>query len=115
MFGHTRVNDFPAIMGEDDRNVEQPKGRAGYEEHVDGGDPLGLVVQETAPSRRRRPSSSHHVLGNRGLADLNAELEQLAMNPRRSPERVGAAHLPNQFANFSIQRRPSGFRTPTPK
>jgi hypothetical protein len=27
---------------------------------------------------------------------------QLAMYPGRSPERVGAAHLPNQIANLAI-------------
>jgi hypothetical protein len=34
-------------------------------------------------------SSSHHIFGNRGLAYLDAELEQLAMDPGRSSERVG--------------------------
>jgi hypothetical protein len=32
---------------------------------------------------------------DRGLADLDAELEELAVNPRCAPERVGAAHLTN--------------------
>jgi hypothetical protein len=36
------------------------------------------------------------------LADLDAELEQLAMNPRRTPERVGTAHLPNQVPNLAL-------------
>ena len=29
---------------------------------------------------------AQHVLGDGGLADLNTELEQLAVNPRRTPE-----------------------------
>jgi len=36
------------------------------------------------------------------LTDLDAELEQLAMDPRRTPERVGAAHLPNQVTNLAL-------------
>jgi hypothetical protein len=36
------------------------------------------------------------------LADLDAELEQLTVDPGRTPERVGAAHLPNQIANLAI-------------
>jgi hypothetical protein len=33
---------------------------------------------------------------------LDAELEQFAVYPGRTPERVGGAHLPNQTANFTI-------------
>jgi hypothetical protein len=36
-------------------------------------------------------------------ADLDAELEQLTVDPGRTPERVGAAHLPNQIANIAIR------------
>ena len=104
MFGDGRVHDFPAIVAEDDRNVEQPKRRAGYDKHIDGGDTLGLIAQEAAPARRRPTSSSHHILGNGGLADLDAELEKFTVYPRRAPERVGAAHLPNQITNLAIQR-----------
>ena len=42
------------------------------------------------------------VLGNRRLTDLDTELEQLAMEARRTPERVGIAHLANQPANVVI-------------
>jgi hypothetical protein len=36
------------------------------------------------------------------LADLDAELEQLAVNPVRTPQRVCGVHLPNQIPNFAI-------------
>jgi hypothetical protein len=36
------------------------------------------------------------------LGDLDAELEQLTMDPGRSPERVGGVDLPNQIPNFAI-------------
>jgi hypothetical protein len=90
------VNDCPALVGEDDRNVEQPKRCGHHDEHVDGRDAFGVIPQEGAPGRGRRTSSSHHVLGDRSLTDLDAELEQFTMDPRSTPERVGAAHLPNQ-------------------
>jgi hypothetical protein len=45
-----------------------------------------VIPQEGAPGRGRRTSSSHHILGDRSLTDLDAELEQLAMDPRRTPE-----------------------------
>jgi len=37
------------------------------------------------------------------------------MDSRRSPERVGAAHLPNQITNLPMHRWPPGSRTPSPK
>jgi hypothetical protein len=36
------------------------------------------------------------------VADFNTDLQQLAMDARRTPERVGAAHLPDQLANLAI-------------
>jgi len=90
------------LVGEDDRNVEQPKRCGRHDEHVDGRDAFGVIPQEGAPSRERRTSSSHHVFGDRSLTDLDAELEQLAMDPRCTPERVGAAHLTNQVTNLAL-------------
>jgi hypothetical protein len=48
---------------------------------------------------RRRPPSLCHVFCNRGLADIDPKLEQFAVNPRRSPQGVGNAHLANEVAN----------------
>jgi len=42
-----------------------------------------------------------HVLRDRGLADLNAGLQQLAVDARRTPQRVGAVHLSDQITNFA--------------
>jgi hypothetical protein len=102
MFGDRRVHDFPAIVAEDDRNVEQPKRRAGYDRHIHGSDTLSLFAQKAALARRRPTSSLHHILSNGSLADLDAELEKCTVDPRRAPERVGAAHLPNQITNLAI-------------
>ena len=48
------------------------------------------------------PIRPHHVLCDRGLADLNAELQQLAVDAGRTPERVSVVHLPDQITNFAI-------------
>jgi hypothetical protein len=34
------------------------------------------------------------------LADVDAELEKLSMDSRRSPQRIGDAHLADQSVNF---------------
>ena len=102
MLGDRRANDLPAIVAEDDRHVEQPKRYGRHQEHVDRDDTLSVIAQEAPPSRRRCSVPSHHVLGDRILADLDVELKQLTVDPRRPPQRVGAAHLSNQSANLAI-------------
>ncbi len=41
------------------------------------------------------------------LADFDAQFEQFAVNPWRTPERIGNAHLPDQVTNLAIHARPS--------
>ena len=75
----------------------------------------GVIAQEAPPSRLGRATFSRHVLGDSRqvhgdcrLADIDAELKNLAVDPGRTPERVGGVHLPNQVTNFSIYRWSSG-------
>ena len=46
---------------------------------------------------RRWLAASRHILANTGLADVDAELEQFAVDARLSPQRIVAAHLADQF------------------
>jgi hypothetical protein len=45
---------------------------------------------------------AQHVFRDGRLTDLNAELEQLPVDARSSPERVGKAHLTDQFACLRV-------------
>ena len=64
----------------------------GGNEQVHGGDVRRMVTQESAPSRGRRSASLDHILRDTGLSDLEAELEQLTMDARRSPQRIVTAN-----------------------
>src|SRR3954453_13009102 len=59
-----------------------------------------------------------HILRDAGLSDLKAELEQLAVDARRSPQRIVNAHPPDQGAQVRVDLRPTskgvGFPTPVP-
>jgi hypothetical protein len=59
-----------------------------------------------------------HVLRDAGLSDLEAKLEQLAMDARRSPQRIFRAHPPDQRAQICVDLRSTskgaGFPTPVP-
>src|SRR5579863_4892704 len=51
-----------------------------------------------------------HVLGDSGLRDIDPELQQLAMNAWRAPERVIAAHCSDQIADLGRDRRSAEIR-----
>ena len=87
-------------MGQNEHHEQQPECGGRHDEHVDGSDTECVVAYEGAPSRRRRVQSARHVLGNGCLTDLNAELEQLTVDARCTPERVGEAYLADQFAGL---------------
>ena len=48
------------------------------------------------------PQSLDHVLRDARLSDLKAELEQLAMDARRTPQRIVRAHPPDQRAQVCV-------------
>src|SRR5215210_3581275 len=56
-----------------------------------------MIAKEGLPPLRRRSPPPRHVLGNASLSDVDPELEELAVNPRRSPQRIGNAHLADQL------------------
>src|SRR5258708_1900393 len=57
-----------------------------------------MIVEECLPTLRRWFSSPGHILGHTRLPDFDAELEQLSMDPRRSPQRISNAHLVDKLA-----------------
>jgi hypothetical protein len=56
----------------------------------------------------------YHVLGDGGLGDLEAQLQQLAMDPRGTPARVVAAQHPNQIPNLLWHSGPTWLPTAYP-
>src|SRR5262245_34598337 len=71
-----------------------------------------------AIGRSRMPMArSCHILGDRGLTYIDAELEEFAMDPGRAPERIGEAYIPDQLADFEGHFWPaySRARLPSPE
>src|SRR5947209_17064793 len=66
-----------------------------------------MVLQECSPRLQRRPPRPDHVLRHRRLRDRQAELQQLAVDPRRTPQRIRAAHLPYQIPQVPPNRGPT--------
>src|SRR5215469_8576685 len=67
-----------------------------------------MVFQERPPRLRGWIPTAHHVFAYAGLTDVDAQLEEVAVDARSAPKRVVAAHLPNQFSDLLRHRRASG-------
>ena len=67
-----------------------------------------MIAQERPPALGWRPPTLCHVLGDRGLPDIDAELEELTMDARGAPKRVRDAHVSDELPD--LMRRP---RSPT--
>src|ERR1019366_221857 len=94
MSGDTEAHYPPAVVVGDHQTVEQFEERGRYDEQVDRSNARGMVAQESLPALGWWSSGPrHHVLRHGRLRNLDAEHEQLAVNARRAPERVGHAHL----------------------
>src|ERR1700730_11102087 len=73
-------NMSPAVP-HDQQSIEQVKRDCRHDEHIHRSDPISVIADKGSPALGRRVSSPDHVLGHTGLSDLDAELEQLAMDP----------------------------------
>src|ERR1700740_2714799 len=57
-----------------------------------------MIAKEGPPALGWRVSSLGHVLRDARLSDINSELEEFSMDPQRSPQRIGNAHLADKLA-----------------
>ena len=71
-------------MTKHDQGIQDPKRRGWHNEHVDRRNVGHVVVQEATPSRGRGFGPPPQVSSNRGLADLDAQLEQFAVDTGRA-------------------------------
>ena len=95
--GDVPMQDTPAVVGEDEKDVEDAKSRGRHGEEVDRGERTDMVVEEGAPGLRRRLAClGWHEAGNAALADVDAEFEQFAVDSWRSPRCVGFGHLTDE-------------------
>jgi hypothetical protein len=100
MRGDPKTQDLPRAVARDQQPIEQSERDCRHHERVHRDDTVSMVTKERPPTLRRRGPPPRHILGDAGLADLDAKLEQLTMDSRRSPQRIGHAHLADQPANF---------------
>src|ERR1700738_4626001 len=103
-------------MPHDQETVEQTKRDCRDDEQIHRRNTVGMIIEKSFPALGRRPSTPGHILGHARLSDIDAELEKLTVDARRSPQRVGNAHLTDKLAYLLRHRRPAttASRLPAP-
>src|SRR6516164_6303036 len=100
MSRHGEMENPATVVSQDQEYVQHLKANGRHREEVDRYHGLDVILHEGPPGLRRWLAASRYILGNTGLADVDAQLEQFAVDARRSPQRIVAAHLANQFPCF---------------
>jgi len=91
------------MLAQHDQGVEQVERRCGDDEHVNRYNVWKVFAQKAPPSRGGDPPP------DRGLPDLDVQLEELSMNAWGAPQRVGVAHAADQITDFWVD--PGSSRT----
>src|SRR5262245_17974819 len=89
MLGDVEVEDPTPMVGEDDEDEEHTQASGGNGEEVDGNQVLDVVREERSPGLRRRGAPLADQPRDRALGDVNPELNELAMDSGRAPQRIG--------------------------
>ncbi len=112
----TEPPNLSPTVPHDKQPIQQPKGHRRNDKKVHRRDTVRVIGQEGLPALRRRPSSSRHILGHAGLANVDAEFDQFAVYARCAPQRVGNAHLSDQLPNLGRHSgtAPTSPRLPAP-
>src|SRR5258708_37856083 len=104
MGGDVEMHDPSSVVSHNQEHVQDLKPDRRHSEEVARHHGLDVILQEGPPRLRRRLPTAYDVLAHAGLADIDAEFEQFAVDAGRAPKRILAAHLANQLANLFRHR-----------
>jgi hypothetical protein len=79
------VMDLASIVAQDEQAIQKPERNRRHHEKIHRDDPVGMIAQKGRPALGRRAPPPRQVLGYTRLPDIDAELEQLAVDPRCTP------------------------------
>ena len=85
---HAKRHPNSSSVPYDDKTIEDLERDRWQDKEINRCDAVGMVAEKRPPALRRWPPTAAHILSNRRLGDLEAELEQLTMDVWGAPERV---------------------------
>ena len=95
-------------MPHDQEAVEQTKRDCRDDEQIHRRDAVGVITEKCFPTLGRRPSTRGHILSYAGLADIDAELEKLAVDTRRSGLAMLILRMSFRISSGTVGRPPPG-------
>jgi len=104
------VQNPPAVVGKDDQDEEDPKAGRGYGEEVDRDQVADVVGEERPPGLRGSGAPLGHEAGDRALGDVDAELEELTMDARGTPQGIRRGHCPHKRGDLVTDARTTSGR-----
>jgi hypothetical protein len=107
VLGDVEVHHAPPVMSEDEQHKEYAQARGGHGEEVDRHQVVDVVGEERPPRLRRRSPLLRDQSRDGALGDDDAELGELAMNSRGTPQRIGLGHPGDQSGDRQARRRPA--------
>src|SRR3981189_2553908 len=109
-------DEISAIKPDDDEAIQQLKANGRHDEQIHGGDVRRVVSQKGPPFLTWRPASLDQILGDICWSYAKHELEQFAVDARRTPKQILRALVGDKRARIVLDR-PSPSRStrfPTP-
>src|SRR3954447_20186610 len=105
--GHRNPQQPPPAVAENKKCEKLLKGNRRDHKEINRRNPLRMIAKEGLPGLQWSILPRHHVDRNRGLGDIDAQFEQLAMDLGSAPEWVLKTHSSDQVAQFfAIRGRP---------
>jgi hypothetical protein len=96
MLGDVEVDDPPAVVSEHHEDEEDAEASGRHGEEVDRDQVLDMVSEERPPGLRGAGAVLRHEAGHGALGDIDAELEELAVDARRSPQGIRRGYRPDE-------------------
>ena len=106
MLGNVEMKNTAPVVGQDEEDVDDAEGGGRHGQEVNRCQRPDVVLEEGSPGLRGWIAwPGRHEAGDAALADVDAELEQLAVDPGRAPAYVGLGHLENERLDLSARTR----------
>src|SRR5262249_31293121 len=96
MLGQVEVDDPPAGVSEHNENEEDAEAGGWHRKEVNRDDVSDVVREEGPPGLRGLGTTLGHEAGDGALGDVEAELEELAVDARRPPQGIRRGHRPDE-------------------
>ena len=112
VLGHVEVEDPAAVVSEHDEDEEDAEARGGHGEKVDRDHVADVVGEERPPGLRGLGAALRNEAGDGALGDVDAELEELAVDAGRPPQAIRRGHFPDEGGDLGIDGRAAS-RGPT--